>query len=52
MTGDSRAEAPDAVPASKQTTRSIWSGVLTGIGALITGRSAPGRTASKEGPTP
>jgi hypothetical protein len=27
-------------------------GVLTGTGAVITGRSAPGRTASKEGPTP
>jgi hypothetical protein len=27
-------------------------GVLTGIGALVTGRSASERPASKEGPTP
>jgi dolichol kinase len=27
-------------------------GVLTGIGALVTGRSAPERSAPKEGPTP
>ena len=27
-------------------------GVLTGIGALVTGRSAPERPAPKEGPTP
>jgi hypothetical protein len=27
-------------------------GVLTGVGALVTGRSAPERSTPKEGPTP